>query len=72
MNQSVSTYNSTLIGEGGGERIYGQQYLHIGLLSKTVCVPISFETDCSSYCGRGGGGEGRRGGGHWCLLETEK
>ncbi len=53
MNQSVSTYNSTLIGEGGGggrggERIYGQQYLHIGLLSKTVCVPISFETDCSS------------------------
>ncbi len=48
MNQSVSTYNSTLIGEGkrGGERIYGQQYLHIALLSKTVCVPISFETDC--------------------------
>ncbi len=50
MNQSVSTYNSTLIGEGEGEgeRIYGQQYLHIWLLSKTVCVPISFETDCRS------------------------
>ncbi len=47
MNQSVSTYNSTLIGGGrGGERIYGQQYLHIALLSKTVSVPISFETDC--------------------------
>ncbi len=30
----------------GGEIIYGQQYLLIGLLSKTVCVPISFETDC--------------------------
>ena len=46
MNQSVLTYNSTLIGEGGGERIYGQQYLHIGLLSNTVCVLISFEADC--------------------------
>ena len=49
MNQSVSTYNSTLIGEGGGE---GREYMDnniniiIGLLSNIVCVPISFETDC--------------------------
>ena len=33
-------------GGRGGERIYRQQFLHTGLLSNTVCVPISFESDC--------------------------
>ncbi len=34
-------------GRRGGERIYRQQFLHTGLLSNTVCVSISFESDCS-------------------------
>ena len=35
--------------EGGGEIIYRQEFLHTGLLSNTLCVPISFETDCSLF-----------------------
>ncbi len=48
MNQSVSTYNSTLIREGRRENIWTTIFTYIGLVSKTVCVPINFETHCTT------------------------
>ena len=48
MNLDVSALNPTLNGEGGrgGERTYRLQNVNTGLLSKTVGVPNSFESDC--------------------------